>query len=299
MSTCRPFIEVFTSGTPNPSRRRSRSLRKYSIVFAAKASICTDNPSRAEAIACSTISGVCSTPSAIAVPSMSYTVAPSMRTCAPSVIAMICEPRSSMSGMPASRRIAGPRLGYLPEVDFAALSTARGFFATRASALTRSMSTWSMIAISPGCRRLVSALVDASTRTRCSSVASVPLADRNGSLIATIVPRPGAKVAQRRGRAPHPTSGRPKASAPGYRPGHVRGRLGDDDVRVGERGDLSKVGDDDHLGVPGKIREPAPNRHRCFASHARVDLVKEEGGKGAGFAGGQGHFQREHHPGEF
>src|SRR4051794_37927089 len=66
--------------------------------------------------------------------------------------------------MPASTRIPGPRFGYLPDVLGAALTTAPTLPATSESALTRSTSTWSMTAISPGRSRLVRFLVRRSTR---------------------------------------------------------------------------------------------------------------------------------------
>src|SRR4051794_17207899 len=61
--------------------------------------------------------------------------------------------------MPASRRICGPRLGYRPEMLGATLITPLTPQDTSASALTRSRSTWSMIAISPWFSRLVRNLV--------------------------------------------------------------------------------------------------------------------------------------------
>src|ERR687885_2032648 len=60
--------------------------------------------------------------------------------------------------------ICGPRFGYRPEMLHAALTTAAGRHPTRDCAATASMSMWSMIATSPGWRRLVRFFVRRSTR---------------------------------------------------------------------------------------------------------------------------------------
>ena len=65
-------------------------------------------------------------------------------------------------------------LGYRPVIERDALTTAAGRQAARASPLIRSMSSWSMTAMSPGCRRLVSVFVRASTRTTPRSAAGSP-----------------------------------------------------------------------------------------------------------------------------
>src|SRR5690625_7781281 len=69
-----------------------------------------------------------------------------------------------MSGIPASNRMPGPRLGWRPEEEGAALRTAAGAHATRPSADTRSISRWSITAISPGLRRFTWVLVGESMR---------------------------------------------------------------------------------------------------------------------------------------
>src|SRR5690625_5350584 len=69
-----------------------------------------------------------------------------------------------MSGIPASNRMPGPRLGWRPEEEGAALRTAAGAHATRPSADTRSISRWSITAISPGWRRFTRVLVEESMR---------------------------------------------------------------------------------------------------------------------------------------
>jgi hypothetical protein len=66
--------------------------------------------------------------------------------------------------MPALMRISGPRFGYRPEMLGAALTTAATLVPTSASALTRSMSTWSMTAMSPGRSRFVRFFVRRSKR---------------------------------------------------------------------------------------------------------------------------------------
>jgi uncharacterized protein YbaP (TraB family) len=61
--------------------------------------------------------------------------------------------------MMAATMMSGPRLGYRPLTDGRTLITAPTSQATRASALTRSRSRWSITAISPGLIRLVKFLV--------------------------------------------------------------------------------------------------------------------------------------------
>ena len=55
-----------------------------------------------------------------------------------------------MIGMPAAASRIGPSVGNRPEMQAAALTTAPTRRLTSCSAATRSMSSWSMTAISPG-----------------------------------------------------------------------------------------------------------------------------------------------------
>ncbi len=135
------------------------------MVLAANASSWTARPERASAMALCTMSRSNSVPLATTLsptsrsPPTTETSWPSRRSCMTSL------PTLSISGIPASTRISGPRLGYRPEMEDAAFTTAAGRQARRASALTLSMSWWSMTAISPGRSRLVRFFVLGSTRT--------------------------------------------------------------------------------------------------------------------------------------
>ena len=100
------------SGTPTPSRSRSRSLRRYSIVFGGERLELDGQPGpglvhrrlrRRRRRAASPVAT-----SALA------DAAPRRRRRAsslPSLIAMTSGPTSSISGMPAATRISGPRFG--------------------------------------------------------------------------------------------------------------------------------------------------------------------------------------------
>src|SRR5919108_2778236 len=78
-------------------------------------------------------------------------------------------PTPSTSVTPALSRIRGPSVGYRPVIEGLALITARTPRATTASAATRSRSSWSITAISPGWIRATSRFVRASTRATASS----------------------------------------------------------------------------------------------------------------------------------
>ena len=58
--------------------------------------------------------------------------------------------------------------------------------------------------------------------------------------------------------------------------------LADDDVVVGERGDLRQVGDHEDLGRPREHGEPPADLDRRLAADAGVDLVEDEGRHRAG-----------------
>ena len=75
-----------------------------------------------------------------------------------------------------------------------------------------------------------------------------------------------------------------------------RRRLVDDDVPVGERGDLGQVGDDQHLPVARQPGQPATDLDRRPAADAGVDLVEDQRGHRVG--AGQAHLQRQHDPGQ-
>ena len=77
--------------------------------------------------------------------------------------------------------------------------------------------------------------------------------------------------------------------------GPVAGLL-DQDVAVGERGDLGQVGDDEDLGLLGEGRQAASDLHRCGAADPGVDLVEDEGRDRTG--AGEAHLHGQHHPGE-
>ena len=68
-------------------------------------------------------------------------------------------PTASSSGIPAATSRSGPPFGYRPEIDALAFTTAATPAAMRLSAATRSMSRWSMIAISPRPMRFARSLV--------------------------------------------------------------------------------------------------------------------------------------------
>src|SRR5690625_5196503 len=69
-----------------------------------------------------------------------------------------------MSGITASNRMPGPRLGYRSVEGVAALRTATGALATGPSADTRSVARWWITAISHGWRRCAGVLVEESIR---------------------------------------------------------------------------------------------------------------------------------------
>src|SRR5918992_1175583 len=92
-------------------------------------------------------------------------------------------PTPSTRVTPARSRMSGPSVGYRPVIDGLALTTARTPRATSPSAATRSRSSWSITAISPGRSRPRRRLVRGSTRARAISRAD--LARRVVSLSAT------------------------------------------------------------------------------------------------------------------
>src|SRR5580693_8187298 len=110
--------------------------------------------------------------------------------------------------MPASSSSRGPRLGYRPVIDLAALTTAAGRQEISSSADTRSRSAWSMIAMSPGASRLTRTLVRRSTlatptrpggtsalpRLTCANIRAPGLMDGN-----LIEPHPGIPPVRRLG----------------------------------------------------------------------------------------------------
>ena len=75
-------------------------------------------------------------------------------------------PTSSTSTIPDSTTQRGPLLGYRPEIEEAALTTAASWAAASPSPATLSRSWWSITAMSPGFRRLIRSLVRRPTLAR-------------------------------------------------------------------------------------------------------------------------------------
>src|SRR6266498_1276449 len=333
MSTCRPAILVSTSGTPTPSRSRSRSWSRYSIVLAANASNWTESPSRASAIALATVPASCRTPLATASPPR-YTVSASIRTTSPSRSrSNSTSPRSSISGMPACTSTSGPRLGYRPEIDGLALSTAATPTATSESAATRSRSTWSMTAMSPGRSRPTRRLVRRSSRTVPVTTPGSALRDRRktGRRIVTHPDTAGLAGWTRHAYpAGPPLSGlllcrhgeqllrvrdaQIRVGQAGEHPGQLprslgvlhhtypargdraAGVLGDDQVPVGECRHLGQMRHHQYLMGASQPGQPAPDLHRRLSADTRVHLVEDQRGRATGT--GEHHLDREHHPGQ-
>src|SRR4051794_10651068 len=97
--------------------------------------------------------------------SPTYTRSPSSRSTSPSLtFSRSSGPTPSINGISASTRISGPRFGYRPLIEREASITAATPALTRPSALTRSRSSWSITAISPGWIRVRRSFVRRSTR---------------------------------------------------------------------------------------------------------------------------------------
>src|SRR5215472_494315 len=157
-------MRVRISGAAIPSTRSPPSLVTYSRVFATNAWSWAVTPACASAIAARTVAAVSRWPVATA-SSPRYSVSPCSRTAFPSDTSWNTSgPAWSSSGIPASTRSCGPVLGYRPLMLAAALTTAAACRCNSASALTRSRSSWSMMAISPGVSRLVRFFVRRSRR---------------------------------------------------------------------------------------------------------------------------------------
>src|SRR5215510_725318 len=152
-------MRVRISGAGMPSTRSPPSLATCSRVFATNAWSWSATPAWASAMAARTDSGVSRRPVPTA-SSPTYSVSSCSRTVFRSDTRRnTSAPAWSSSGIPASTRSCGPALGYRPLMLLATLTTAATCRCTSASALTRSRSSWSMMAISPGARRLVRFLV--------------------------------------------------------------------------------------------------------------------------------------------
>src|SRR4051794_34379590 len=93
--------------------------------------------------------------------------------------------------MPAWTSSSGPMFGYVPLDERRQLRTAATPAATRSSAETRSRSLWSMIAISPGARRLTISFV---RRPRRTLPATVRASRRGCSVAAAVVVRGAADM---------------------------------------------------------------------------------------------------------
>src|SRR4051794_20909260 len=215
----------------------------------------------------------------------------------------------------------------------AALTTAHTFALTSASAATRSRSTWSMMAMSPGRRRLVSRLVRRSILAGPATPGgrSPPRGRRNVASLIT------AESARRPPSGPTaaPPSGAAQASVrlvcrcdreqllgvaatecglrqPGEHAGELLEpigtrdvdhrcrrtapilRLADDKVMVGERSDLRQMGDDDDLRGARERGKASADLDRGLAAYTGVDLVEYEGRYRV--AARQHHLEREHQP---
>ena len=162
-----PRASVRMSGTPTPSSSSSRSRRRYSIVFAANASSWTDSPARASVIAARDRRRPAPCPWRRRRHRRSTRVAVEADLL-PSVQAasMTSLPTLSTSGMPAVDQDLRTEVGVAAGDRRRGVDDGRGPGRRRsASALTRSRSTWSMTAMSPGSSRLVRSLVRRSSRT--------------------------------------------------------------------------------------------------------------------------------------
>src|SRR3954452_6233086 len=215
----------------------------------------------------------------------------------------------------------------------AALITADTFALTSASAATRSRSTWSMMAMSPARRRLVSRLVRGSNRAGPATPGgpSPPRGRRNVASLIT------AESARRRYAGPTaaPPPGTAAASVRlvcrcdleqlsgvaaaerglGQAGEHARELLdpigigdldhrclraaavlrpADDEVMVGERGHLRQMGHDDDLRRARERGEAPADLDSSLPADTGVDLVEHEGRHGV--TPGQHHLEREHQP---
>ena len=83
-----------------------------------------------------------------------------------------------------------------------------------------------------------------------------------------------------------------EAAAAAHHPGAIV-HLVHHQVRVGERGDLREVCDDDDLMGAGQPSQPTADLDSGAASDAGVDLVEDQ--RGAAGPGGENDFQGQHH----
>ena len=322
------------SGTPTPSSSSSRSLRRYSIVLAANASSWTASPARASSIAAATVSSVCSVPVATR---SSRTYDARRRAPGPGR-----PPRSRpsprgrrrrRSGMPAASRISGPEVGVAP-ADAGGGVDHGGRAGTRrsASALTRSMSRWSITAMSPGRSRLVRFLVRESTRATPTAPAAGArgLRERRKAdasrhpVTPPVVPRAGLDGVRARRSPPRR---RAVAQLLGVRPGGARllvagqhpGQLGDprssssrartpllvtrpssalttSRCRSAYAATCGQVGHHDHLGVRARAASRAPTRAR--PGRRRRRRPRRTRTSAPGRPRRRDHLDGEHHPGQ-
>jgi hypothetical protein len=90
-------------------------------------------------------------------------------------------PTASMTGMPASSNKPRAEVGYRPVTLTDALTTAAAFRLVSSSALIRSRSAWSMMAISPGLSRLMMSFVRRPTRATATIPGGSKAPPRNRS----------------------------------------------------------------------------------------------------------------------
>ena len=136
-------------GTRAPSSSIARSRCRWSVALAISDSSRVERPRSASPRLAVTVASSCETPWATSVSPLN-TRLPSIRTVSPLFSRVHTPwPTWSIRGMPASARIRGPRLGYRPVLDCAALMTARTRRSTSASAWLRSRSVRSTTAMSP------------------------------------------------------------------------------------------------------------------------------------------------------
>ena len=197
-------------------------------------------------------------------------------------------PTSSTSTAPLRTICSGPRLGYRPVNDDAALMTATTPASTRASAATRSTSRWLMTAISPGSSRLTRSLVRRSARARAVTddvgAGGHQRVPRGRRPVERRVPSSSAAWTSAASESGVPDSMRAISAtarlvvqALGHRDSLIVGELlRDRDLMVGHRRHLGEVGDREHLMRATQPGERFTDGSRRGAADAGVHLVEHQ-----------------------
>ena len=206
-----------------------------------------------------------------------------------------CDPTWSINGIPARTIRIGPPFGYRPEIEASALTTAAAPAAIRPSAATRSMSRWSMTAMSPGSSRFTRSLVRRSTRAGPVIPAGAALAGRAARELS-----PHRSTSRRCARSsssaawlraccdsPTPASMRDSSSTRSsplavfavatVRPASSRFATTTWASAIGRH--LCQVRHAQHLVARRKIGHQSADCRARLAADPRVDLVEDEGGR--------------------